>query len=202
MDWQERIVSDPDILGGQPAIKGTRLAVAFILDRLADGESEAALLRAHQGLCSEDVRACLRYASQRIAPQKVSAISGLIAGRAIPHAAQAMLSKADERFQRYDYCGGSRALWETVEWSIKHVAAKRGWPCGSERELELVVERLGDETGDYDEKLTLIGGLQNAQALLDNAKHDGQCLSPSQTEFYAGLAPPFIERIFAAAAPD
>ena len=71
MDWQERIVADPKILAGQPTVKGTNLAVAFVLDRLADGESEAELLKAHQGLCYDDIRACLRYASQRVAPQKV-----------------------------------------------------------------------------------------------------------------------------------
>jgi len=32
MDWQERIVIDPEILVGKPVIRGTRLAVEFILD--------------------------------------------------------------------------------------------------------------------------------------------------------------------------
>ena len=199
MDWQERIVTDPEILAGQPTVKGTKLAVAFVLDRLADGESEAELLRAHKGLCSDDIRACLRYASQRVAPQKVSPISDLIASESIPQEARAMLAKADERLRYYDYCEGSRLLWQAVEWTVRHVAAKRGWPAGTERELEQVLERLGDETGDYDEKLTMVGGLQNAQALLDNAKHNGHILSPAKTEFYASLAPPFIERVFAAA---
>ena len=199
MDWQERIVTDREILSGQPTVKGTGLAVAFILDRLADGESEATLLSAHKELCSDDIRACLRYASERVAPRKVSPISDMIASESIPQEARAMLVKADERFRHYDYCEGSRLLWQAVEWSIRHVAAKRGWPAGDERELEQVVERVGDETGDYDEKLTMIGGLQNAQVLLDNAKHDGYVLSPDRTEFYASLAPPFIERVFAAA---
>lgn len=202
MDWRDRIVTDPEILSGQPTVRGTRLSVAFILDQLADGNGEADVLAKYPQLSKDDVRACLRYASERVAPQKVSPISHMIASDAIPHEAQTMLAKADERFRHYDYGEGSRLLWEAVEWSIKSVAAMRGWPCGDERELEQVVERLGDEAGDYDEKLTLIGGLQNAQVLLDNAKHDGQCLSPNRTEFYAGLAPPFIERVFAAASPD
>ena len=33
MTWQERIIVDPDILVGKPVIKGTRLAVEFILKR-------------------------------------------------------------------------------------------------------------------------------------------------------------------------
>jgi uncharacterized protein (DUF433 family) len=35
VDWQERIVIDPDILVGKPIVKGTRLAVEFIIDLLA-----------------------------------------------------------------------------------------------------------------------------------------------------------------------
>ena len=113
------------------------------------------MLRAHKGLCSDDIRACLRYASQRVAPQKVSPISDMIASESIPQEARAMLAKADERFRYYDYCEGSRLLWQAVEWTVRHVAAKRGWPAGTERELEQVLERLDAET---DEKCVLAGG--------------------------------------------
>ena len=41
MTWQERIVIDPGILVGKPVIKGTRLAVEFIIELLAQGGSEA-----------------------------------------------------------------------------------------------------------------------------------------------------------------
>ena len=41
MSWPDRIVIDPEILAGKPVIRGTRLAVEFILDLLAVGESEA-----------------------------------------------------------------------------------------------------------------------------------------------------------------
>jgi uncharacterized protein (DUF433 family) len=37
MNWHERIVIDPQILVGKPVIKGTRLAVEFIVDLLAQG---------------------------------------------------------------------------------------------------------------------------------------------------------------------
>ena len=37
MPWQDRIIVDPAILTGKPAIKGTRLAVEFILKLLAEG---------------------------------------------------------------------------------------------------------------------------------------------------------------------
>lgn len=37
MDWKERIVFDKNVLLGKPTIKGTRISVEFILERLADG---------------------------------------------------------------------------------------------------------------------------------------------------------------------
>ena len=39
--WPDRIVVDPQVLAGKPVIRGTRLAVEFILDLLAAGQSEA-----------------------------------------------------------------------------------------------------------------------------------------------------------------
>lgn len=35
MNWQERIVIDPEILTGKPVIKGARLAVELLIDLLA-----------------------------------------------------------------------------------------------------------------------------------------------------------------------
>jgi uncharacterized protein (DUF433 family) len=62
-ECQTRIVVDPEILVGKPIIKGTRLAVEFILELLAEGWSEAEILRNYPGLTQEDIRACLAYAS-------------------------------------------------------------------------------------------------------------------------------------------
>ena len=59
MIWQDRIVIDPAILAGKPVIKGTRLAVEFIIDLLAQGWSEPEILRNYPGLTSEDIQACL-----------------------------------------------------------------------------------------------------------------------------------------------
>jgi uncharacterized protein (DUF433 family) len=71
MDWQERIVIDPAILVGKPVIRGTRLAVEFIVDLLAQGWSEADILRNYPGLTREDIRACLSYASALLRVEKV-----------------------------------------------------------------------------------------------------------------------------------
>ncbi|HLH19808.1 MAG TPA: DUF433 domain-containing protein [Bryobacteraceae bacterium] len=63
MQLAERIVADPEILGGKPVIRGTRLAVEFILELLAAGQSEQEILSNYPGLKREDILACLSYAS-------------------------------------------------------------------------------------------------------------------------------------------
>ncbi len=71
MNWQDRIVIDPQILVGKPVIKGTRLAVEFIIDLLAQGWSEAEILRNYPGLTPEDIQACLGYAGAMLRAEKV-----------------------------------------------------------------------------------------------------------------------------------
>jgi uncharacterized protein (DUF433 family) len=61
MDWSERIVSDPEVLVGKPTIKGTRLSVELILDRLADGWTENDLLESYPRLTKEDLQAVFAY---------------------------------------------------------------------------------------------------------------------------------------------
>lgn len=63
MPLSERIVLDPGILDGKPVIRGTRLAVEFILELLAAGQSESEILINYPGLNREDILACLSYAS-------------------------------------------------------------------------------------------------------------------------------------------
>ena len=63
MPLSERIIVDPEVLAGQPVIRGTRLAVEFILELLAAGQSEHDLLINYPGLTREDILACLSYAS-------------------------------------------------------------------------------------------------------------------------------------------
>jgi uncharacterized protein (DUF433 family) len=63
MAWPERINIDPEILAGKPVVRGTRLAVEFILELLAAGRSEAEILDDYPGLTKEDILACLSYAS-------------------------------------------------------------------------------------------------------------------------------------------
>lgn len=69
--WQERITTNPSIMVGKPVIAGTRLTVMFILDVLAQGWSVDEILRNYPSLETEDIRACLAYASDVLSAEKV-----------------------------------------------------------------------------------------------------------------------------------
>ena len=71
MDWKERIVIDPGILVGKPIIKGTRLAVEFIIDLMAQGWAEKDILQNYPGITRQDIQACLAYASEILRLEKV-----------------------------------------------------------------------------------------------------------------------------------
>lgn len=71
MVWKDRIVIDPAVLVGKPVVKGTRLAVEFILDLLANGWSEEQIMTNFPGLTREDLRACLAYASEILHGERV-----------------------------------------------------------------------------------------------------------------------------------
>ncbi len=75
MQWQEHITIDPDILAGKPVIKGTRLAVEFIIDLLASEWSEGEILRNYPGITHDDILACQRYASAMLHAEKVYPIA-------------------------------------------------------------------------------------------------------------------------------
>lgn len=75
MDWQDRITFNPDILVGKPIIKGTRLAVEFIIDLLAQGWSTDEILHNYPGITLADIQACLGYASASLKSEKVYPIS-------------------------------------------------------------------------------------------------------------------------------
>jgi uncharacterized protein (DUF433 family) len=79
MNWQNHIVVDPNVLVGKPVVKGTRLAVEFVVDLLAQGWAEAEIIRNYPGLTAEDIRACLSYASTLLKAEKVYplALSGV-----------------------------------------------------------------------------------------------------------------------------
>ena len=62
----ERITVDPEQCGGRPCVRSMRIRVIDVLDLLAGGLSHEEVLSELPDLESEDIRACLRFASQRI----------------------------------------------------------------------------------------------------------------------------------------
>jgi uncharacterized protein (DUF433 family) len=75
MTWHSRIVSDPGILLGKPTIKGTRIAVALILDVLASGWSMEDILASYPQITREDVLAALDFAAEMYKEQTPAARS-------------------------------------------------------------------------------------------------------------------------------
>ncbi|MFN0199697.1 MAG: DUF433 domain-containing protein [Planctomycetaceae bacterium] len=64
MKWEDRIDINPRILVGKPVILGTRLAVEFIIDLLANGWTEQQILENYPNITTDDIRACLHYAAE------------------------------------------------------------------------------------------------------------------------------------------
>lgn len=59
IDWRRYIHSDPEVLLGKPAVKGTRLSVEFILGLFAEGWTEQQVLENYPTLTVEGLRAVL-----------------------------------------------------------------------------------------------------------------------------------------------
>lgn len=61
-----RIITNREILGGKPVIKGTRISVEFVLELLSSGVTEDEILQDYPHLTKEDIRACLEYAAHAL----------------------------------------------------------------------------------------------------------------------------------------
>ena len=62
----DRITSDPKVMAGKPAIRGTRLTVEYILNLLAHDMSVEEIMTEYAGLTREDILACLLFASHSL----------------------------------------------------------------------------------------------------------------------------------------
>ena len=67
MGQLDRIISDPAIFGGKPIVRGMRISVELILNLLAQGETQEAVLEDYPGLQPGDIHACLAYAHAIVA---------------------------------------------------------------------------------------------------------------------------------------
>lgn len=65
-DLLARITSDPDICGGRPCIRGTRMRVVDIMEMLASGVSHAEILADFPDVEAEDIAAALLYGARAV----------------------------------------------------------------------------------------------------------------------------------------
>lgn len=78
-DWKGRIVVDPDILVGKPTVKGARISVELIPDRLSDGWTMEDILSSYPTLVREDVLAALSFAAELFKEEAFVAINKVAA---------------------------------------------------------------------------------------------------------------------------
>jgi len=60
---QDMIVSDPKVMMGKPVIRGTRITVESIVERLGAGESIEAIVDSHPRLTREAALAAISFAA-------------------------------------------------------------------------------------------------------------------------------------------
>jgi uncharacterized protein (DUF433 family) len=76
MNWKDHISSEPTVLFGKMVIKGTRVPVELILEKLANGFSMDELAKAYPRLTAQDIQACLLFAAENARHEKTLAIAG------------------------------------------------------------------------------------------------------------------------------
>lgn len=65
-DWKKFISSDPKVMLGKPVIKGTRISVELILEKLASGESIEQILESHPHISKKAIYACILFAKDSV----------------------------------------------------------------------------------------------------------------------------------------
>jgi uncharacterized protein (DUF433 family) len=71
-----RISIDPKRMGGVPIIRQLRIPVATVVDMVADGMSEAEILKAYPDLEAEDIHEALRFAADAVRERELPLLSG------------------------------------------------------------------------------------------------------------------------------
>ncbi|HEX9669750.1 MAG TPA: DUF433 domain-containing protein [Thermoanaerobaculia bacterium] len=74
MDWHAYIDSDPEIVGGKPVVKGTRLAVEFLLGLFAAGWTLEQVLENYPSLSPEALRAVFAFAAESLQDESLYSV--------------------------------------------------------------------------------------------------------------------------------
>ena len=75
LDWRDYITVNPEILVGKPIIKGTRISVELLLDRMGDGWSFDDILVSYPHLKREQVQAAVKFATELFKEERFVAIA-------------------------------------------------------------------------------------------------------------------------------
>ena len=67
----DRITLDPAVMGGKACVRGNRVTVGMILERLASGENSKKILAAYPYLEAEYIAQALAYAAWRMEEQEI-----------------------------------------------------------------------------------------------------------------------------------
>lgn len=62
-NWSQHVTSDPQVLAGKPVVRGTRLAVDFILGLFASGWTQDQVLQNYPSLTPDALKAVFAYAA-------------------------------------------------------------------------------------------------------------------------------------------
>ena len=71
MDFMKRIIVDPKIMVGKPVIKGTRIPVDAILQRIAEGMTFGEILEDYPNITRDDITAALEYSASLVRGEDV-----------------------------------------------------------------------------------------------------------------------------------
>ena len=74
MNWRDYIQSDSGILQGKPVVKGTRLAVDFILSLYATGWTQRQILESYPTLSPEALRAVFAFSAECMREEAIYAV--------------------------------------------------------------------------------------------------------------------------------
>ncbi|MBI2411270.1 MAG: DUF433 domain-containing protein [Candidatus Kerfeldbacteria bacterium] len=69
--FSKRIVSNPDVLGGKPLIKGTRISVEFILELMRSGMSFNEIIAEYDHIKKADLEAALAFAKHAVSREEI-----------------------------------------------------------------------------------------------------------------------------------
>ena len=77
IEFMRRIFSDPELRGGEPCIKGTRIPVSVIVASVAQGLTRQDIIAQYPQLKDEDITAALLYASESVHQESVYGLGGI-----------------------------------------------------------------------------------------------------------------------------